>query len=306
MMARCERTGPVPARLTLEQLAEAIIGDYRSDGRSVHNPKQVFRMLRDDLGITMAAELEGKIVERFKAACENANLSIDTANTRVATLNKIRRRSLELGFIRKHEPLPTTTASRFKARAKRSTPPPDDNVQRLLAYLQSNATDFKGRRLYTLVSIVYSLGLECAGLIRSRISEAVDLDAGTIRIIRPWRGRGKPTPPRYYEMDNGLRSLVADWKREVMCDWFFPGSATRSLGHEASVERVLRLCSKMHALRRGLRQLPLRNFVVTARSARDHFHCRRRKVAPLSRNGPRLLWAMRAKWRPSAGRRSPS
>ena len=153
------------ARMTLKQLAGTIIADYRSDGRSVHNPKQVFRMLRDDLGLTMAAELEGKITERFKAACVGAGLSIYTANTRVATLNKIRRRSKELGFIREHEPLTATTASRFKPRAKRSaalrpTIMSSDCLRTCIA------TDFKGRRLYVLVSIVYSLALECAGLIR--------------------------------------------------------------------------------------------------------------------------------------------
>ena len=77
--------------------------------------------------------------------------------------------------------------------------------------------------------------------------------------------------------------------------------------HGTPVRRVgIAPRSKLPALQRGLHLLRLSNFVVTAEKPHRSLPLPARELAPLPRIDPHLLWAMRAKWHPSAGRRSPS
>ncbi len=209
---------------SIERFSRDVLRDYQVNGSRALQVKIVLKMLRVDVGIRTAKELEDDdIVSRLEKAFDARGVSGTTRRLRHATFNAIVRRAYKSEMLdRLPSTLLNTSHSSHSPRGERSTAPEPREVSILFGYLRA-ADSWRGRRLHALAAVVTLAGIPVTGALRLPRAD-IDLDQGLVWVRRPWRESVESARTIPYRISEELKAILADWFPRTKCKWAFPGT----------------------------------------------------------------------------------
>jgi integrase len=253
---RSPKPPPADARskvrsMPLEELCEAIVESYggRAEHETLAGVRWLFQVLKEELHFRKSDELEHDDTARafLDYLVARSDLVDRTRITRFSQYKAMCRRAYRLGLIAALPDFPPYVNVRELPMGTRTLPPSRREAMQLLAHLESQSTDWEGRRLFAMAALAAYAAMPTAEMFRLRTRD-IDLAGGVIWVRRRWGGseQTKAVP-----IPEDLRPILAGWRRRTGSELAFPNRDRTGPWIENDALKQLQAAARAAGIRGG-------------------------------------------------------